>query len=308
MTYDLDSQLRKYLAYIWLRPETVMFQTLKSKSLSDIAFDSPSVDISCGEGSFLFQHLGGEFEFEYDQHMETRAAEFSHDKFIDIIDADTDIKPPIKKMPDQLIDFGTDWKQKLLDKSARIGIYKDLILHDNNIMPLPFDTESLKTVFSNSLYWVPDIEAILADISRILRPDGTIVLHVPTPNFLTTLDRLEPVIGDRAVSILDRQRRATMPTARHHGEWATLLEQAGFKVNRVESVFPHESLIDYWNVGMRPVAHLLYQMANDISPEKRLDIKKQWTDIMFDLLKPIINLPNTCSLDKSPYLLVEASK
>ena len=99
-----------------------------------------------------------------------------------------------------------------------------------------------------------------------------------------------------------------MPTGEDAASWEKMLKTAGFRVELVESVFPAEFLMDIWNVGMRPISHLLVQMAEEITPERRLEIKKEWIDIFYELLRPLVLLPNTCPIERSPYLFIVATK
>lgn len=308
MSSRTEKQLRSFLEARWLRPEGALFGTLKSRSMDRIDFKSPSVDISCGEGSLMFQHLGGEFGSDYDMYRETRARDFKHDQFVDIFDCDREIIPSIRKAPDKTIDFATDWKQELLNKAGRLGVYKDMIFHDNNILPLPFRDEQLETVFSTALYWIENVEDILADIHRILRPGGRLATTAMTPLMLNTLAKLQPILSPKAISILDRSRSTTMSGAADAATWEGMLKRAGFRVEHMESVFPTENLIDIWNIGMRPVSHLLIQMSEEMNLARRAEIKEEWVEIFYELLLPLVSLPNICPLDRAPYLMIIASK
>ena len=84
---SLEKKLRDYLQLYWLRPENALLTTFKSKAIEDYSFSSPALDISCGDGLFMFLHLGGKFEFNFDYFKNTSAKEFSHEQFIDIYDS-----------------------------------------------------------------------------------------------------------------------------------------------------------------------------------------------------------------------------
>lgn len=51
--------LRQFLNAYWLRPETALWRTLDVKSMRDFRFESPSLDLGCGDGTFAFLALGG---------------------------------------------------------------------------------------------------------------------------------------------------------------------------------------------------------------------------------------------------------
>ena len=78
--------------------------------------------------------------------------DFKHDKFIDIYDSyNINYKVKYKKKGRKQIDYGADWKQDLIDKAKKTGIYKNLIVHDNN-KPLPLKNNHFDTISNNTIY------------------------------------------------------------------------------------------------------------------------------------------------------------
>ena len=63
---NLEDKLRQYLNLYWLRPENGLITTFKSKAFEDITFRSPSLDLSCGDGLFMFIHSGGLFSDDFE--------------------------------------------------------------------------------------------------------------------------------------------------------------------------------------------------------------------------------------------------
>ncbi len=303
MVRKLEDKLFEYLKLFWLRPENGIMCAFKSRVFEDIKIEGPSLDVSCADGLFMFIHLGGSFGMDFDIFKATKAKEFSHDKFVDIFDNfEQGYVPSITKRPQSTMSYGTDWKQGLLDKAASLKLYDNLVLHDNNQVPMPLPDDYFKTVYSNSIYWVKNVDGLVKDIHRSMQCGGRAILEVKTPSLLDTLDQLEPVLSSEAIEILDRKRRETMPGSMSLDQWNELFKNAGFEIEDVRSVYPDKLLIDIWNVGLRPVAHLLVRMADAISAEERNAIKTEWVDIFFKLLKPLLNLKQTYTLDKAPYL------
>ena len=271
--------------------------------MDDVKFESPSLDLSCGDGMFMFTHLGGTFSENFDYFKSTQADKFSHDSFVDIYDAfDPEYSPEILSRPTTKIDYGTDWKQTLLNKAATLDIYKNLILHDNN-RKLPFEDNFFKTIYSNSIYWVESIDFLISDLYRILRPDGKLILQIMTPYHHQTLEKIEDLFSDEAIEIIDRKRRDSYKGLKNYDEWVKLLTKAGFKIKETRNVYPNEFIMDLWNIGLRPIAHLLIQMSDALSKEKRLEIKQPWIDIFFKLFKPLLYSKESYKIEKSPYLL-----
>lgn len=306
---DLEEKLKDFLNLFWLRPENGLLCTFKSKAFNNIKFESPSLDISCGDGLFMFMHLGGKLESNFDYYKTTKADEFKHESFTDIYDCyDEKYSVPIIKHPEISIDYGTDWKQALLNKTSKLDLYKNLILHDSNVLPLPFEDNYFRTVYSNSLYWVKNVKGVLTDIHRILKPDGIAVLEVATPYFYQTLTKLEQYLSPSAISILDRNRRITSPGTLQYKEWKELLEECNFTIESSENVYPNELLIDFWNIGLRPISHLLIQMTKNLTDEERHKIKTEWVEIFYELFKPLLSIKQNYSIETSPYVIFKLKK
>jgi len=299
----IEKKLKNFLNLYWLRPENGLITTFKSMAFDDIQFTSPSLDISCGDGLFAFLHLGGEFENDIDYFKSTRAKDFKHSSFIDIYDSyEKNYKINIIRPPKTKIDYGIDWKQTLLDKSSKLGLYKHLLLHDNNKLPFPFNDNFFKTIHSNSIYWVKNVKPLLNDLHRILHPDGTVILEVMTPYHLETLNELEKYLDTGSIEILDRKRRETMPSLHTFSEWKKLILDSGFQIQEIRSVFPDKIIMDIWNIGLRPISHLLIQMSDSLSESERLRIKNEWVEIFYNLLKPLLFLKSSYELEKDPYI------
>lgn len=304
-----EDNLRKYLNLLWLRPENALLTFLKSNAYADIKFNSPSLDISCGDGINMFLHLGGEFHEDFDYFRSTKAKEFKHDSFVDIYDQyDEDYTVPIIKKPNFKINVGTDWKQALINKASKLELYDQLLLQDNNQTPFHFPDDYFATVYSNAIYWTENVKDLLEEIHRILKPGGTAALEVMTPFLTETLDDLEPYLSKEAIDILDRKRRINMKGARHYKEWKEMIINSGFIIEECKCVYPSKIFIDIWNIGLRPISHLLIQMSEALTDEERRKIKKEWVDIFIVLLKPLISAEQTYPLEKAPYLFFKLSK
>lgn len=300
---SLEDKLQNFLQLYWLRPENGLLATFKSKVMENYSISSPSLDISCGDGLFMFLHLGGKFDFDFDYFKNTSAKKFSHEKFIDIYDSyDETYSVPIQNIPKQKIDCGSDWKQTLLDKSSKLNLFENLILHDNNHKKFPYPDNHFKTIHSNSIYWIEKPEILLSEIYRMLDDDGIAILEVMTPEHFSTFDKLS-LFSNKAVEILDRKRRETMPGLKNFKEWKNLFENQNFKIEEVKNVYPEKFVIDFWNIGLRPISHLLIQMSENLSIENRINIKKEWVEIFFELFKPLLKLNTDYPYEKSPYLL-----
>ena len=300
---QIELKLKSFLNLYWLRPENGLITTFKSRAFDDLKFESPSLDLSCGDGMFMAIHLGALFDFDFDYFKSTKANEFSHSDVIDIYDDyNENYEIKYKKKPSIKIDYGTDWKQTLLDKAAKLDLYKKLILHDNNKLPLPFPDNYFKTIYSNSIYWIKEPKKLISDIYRITSPNGVVCLEVLTPSRYEILYKLEQFLSPRTIEILDRKRRENTKGMREYFEWKEIIESAGFKIKEVRSVYPHKIIMDFWNIGLRPISHLLIQMSDVLSIEERRRIKQEWIDIFLELFKPLLMLNQSYTIENAPYL------
>lgn len=86
----------------------------------------------------------------------------------------------------QKIDVGIDpWEGPLKEAASR-GIYEKTILTAG--AEIPFPDASFETVISNSvLEHIPDLDPVIAEISRVIRPGGLFVFCVPNHQFLGNL-------------------------------------------------------------------------------------------------------------------------
>ena len=87
MQVPSTSRLRDYLNLYWLRPENGLLTAFKSQAFADVELAPPCTDISCGDGLFMFIHLGGQLNLDSDYFVSTKAREFKHEAFVDIYDS-----------------------------------------------------------------------------------------------------------------------------------------------------------------------------------------------------------------------------
>jgi len=277
--------LQQYLNVYWLRPITAMWRSINAQAMDGIDFAEPSLDLSCGDGICSFIQAGGELSLDDDIFKAVGNLEkfFSN---VDIYDSNSEeYRPTITKKPNYQITVGADWKQNLLDKAETLDFYKELVLHDNNER-LPFEDESFKTVFSNSVYWVDSPADLLQEIRRVLRPDGQAVIVLLTKNILDyNTDVFSDYLPDEWLQMIDRGRKANYPLLYDDAGWQAIFDNAGLEVKRVipQISWVHLHMED---IGLRPISPLLIKMVNALTPEQRREIKAEWIETFDKLLSP----------------------
>ncbi len=290
-TVASDELLRRYLNVYWLRPENAFWTVLRSLAWRQVAMTPPSIDLSCGDGVFSFVHAGGAFGLSFDLFQAVGNLEHVTGKNADMFDqpADTGYRPDVTARPDWNIDVGTDLKATSLSKAATLHFYERLIRHDNN-EPLPFGDDEFDSVYCNSAKWVQHIEPFLGETARITRSGGTVVLQVKLDTIGGyTLAPFRAQLGQRVLDILDRGRLATWPSLASRSEWERRFRNAGLEI--VEATpLATRTHAHLWDVGLRPIAPMLVRMANELTPETRLSIKRDWIALFRELLEPVCRL------------------
>jgi len=294
--------LRDFLNIYWLRPENALWRALNCKSLEGIELQPPSLDLSCGDGVFSFTLHGGKFKTAYDVFKDTGDL----NKFYENADiynaAPGEYIPAIETRPNASVTVGTDWKQHLLDKAAMLDFYETLVLHDNN-NPLPFEDDRFNTIYSNSVYWVENVDSHLSEIRRILAPDGKAILQLKTTAISELFETLRidyaDQLGTDFIDIIDRGRTDNHAHLHDDSGWTDKLADAGLKIveRRLSVTWVH---LRMWDIGLRPISPHLIRMANSLPDEQRKLIKEDWIETWERLLLPFYNIDFNLDQQRSP--------
>ena len=133
------------------------------------------------------------------------------------------------------VDVGVDPDAASLAEAAARGVYRSLLQADAT--RLPFDDGSFAAVVSNCvLEHIPDLDGVLAEIARVLRPGGRFVTTVPLRRLNDELGITRALERAGAGTAADRYRTAFARIQRHHHMyepegWRARLEAAGLAVD-----------------------------------------------------------------------------
>ena len=286
--------LTQFMNIYWLRPETALWRTLDCMALQEIEFIPPIVDVGCGDGLFSFTRGGGELSPEYDMFVQTENLESFFDK-VDIYNHfdETAISPVVTKPMAYQIDLGLDHKEALLKKAFSLGCYNEVKTCDIN-HSLPLQDAQYRTIFCNILYWLENYKNALKEFHRILTDDGQVILLVPNQTFRNycIYQKLYVKTGDPQwawLNLLDRGRSENIKHCQSYEQWSTDFQEAGFSVVK-HFQYLSKTVIEVWDIGLRPISPLLIEMANKLSGSDRLSIKNKWIDRLMQLTEPICNL------------------
>jgi SAM-dependent methyltransferase len=129
---------------------------------------------------------------------------------------------------------------------------------------LPIETGTLDFAFSNStLEHIPGLDPVLADVARVLRPDGEFTFTVPSEQFH------ECLAGSRLLAALARRRGKTyeqliderLAHQRYLSpdEWRKRLEAVGFRDSRATRYFPRAA-VRAWERLSNATGGLAYEL------------------------------------------------
>ncbi|HWF66027.1 MAG TPA: class I SAM-dependent methyltransferase [Acidobacteriaceae bacterium] len=148
------------------------------------------------------------------------------------------------------------------------GIYKEVIDASGN--ELPFSDRRFDFVFSNSvLEHIPDIDGVLDEIARVLRPGGRFLFTVPAADFHKCLRG--PRFGTRETYLREVDTRCF-----HLRYWAAMDWSQHLRTAGLNQIHEHEYLtssqVRRWESIVRYTSAPLYKLSGKKKP---IEIQRQ---------------------------------
>ena len=257
----------------WLRPETAIWRTLDILLLKKITFSKPILDIGCGDGIFTFSAFDGTVGSDYDVYRTMKnTGKFFYG--VDIHDQSNNVIPKIIKKSKVKIDYGLDWKINLLKKAKNLKNYEKLIKHDANSI-LPFNDKKFETIFSNTFYWMNDINHIINESKRVCSDTGKIIIFLPDKKFKNSLILNQFFSkNDRWAQMLDRGISNNIQHCYTFSEWKKIFSNCNLKIKSHYN-YGSEKLVKFWSIGLRPYSPYLIEMSNNLNLTTRTKIKRK---------------------------------
>lgn len=142
---------------------------------------------------------------------------------------------------DNKIDVGLDPWTKPIHEAGTRGVYG--LLAEGYGSAMPFPDGYFSSALSNSvLEHIPNLDEVLMEAARVLKPGATFVFCVPNEKFLPTLTgaRLLDRMGLKGLAATYRRFFNTI--SRHHtcesiDQWRERLERAGFGIEKAWNYF-----------------------------------------------------------------------
>ena len=144
------------------------------------------------------------------------------------------------------LDIGLDPWTGPVREAARRGSYSHVL--QGSGYHLPFQSGVFASVISNSvLEHIPDLDRTLAEVNRVLQPNGRFVFCVPNHQFLASLE-ISSALDRMGMKYLgDRYRIFFNFISRHHHcdspeVWRERLQRLGFEIDSWWHYFPPDAL------------------------------------------------------------------
>lgn len=293
--------LQVFLNLRWLRPEAALWSAYEMPIVRDLlaGCPGPSLDFGCGDGTFSFLTANGEFNPSFDLYL---SIDFS-DTGTNVQNRDyydsfqtwhsDDSSEFIKTDPSYRFSYGIDLKKNLILKAGQLRLYDNLIIHDAS-KPLDFIPDNhLRTVFSNILYWLPDIDLILKDLNRCLSKDGKLIVTCPNNSIeQIMLARYSQHKAMNWIEDIDMNRSKLFIHKYSAEKWIQCFNEAGFEVEQHVS-YISDVVFRVYDIGLRPLfpalLHMYGLIRRELPADTFLEIKRYWIETCTHHLTPMLD-------------------
>lgn len=147
---------------------------------------------------------------------------------------------------DKKVDVGIDPWTGPVREAARVGGYRVVIQGSGDGMPFP-DAYFGSAISNSVLEHIPELDPVLAEMARVLKPGAPFVFCVPNHNFLANLSVSNFLDRIGLKGFANRYRAFFNRISRHqHCDspevWQARLQKAGFQIERWWHYFSPEAL------------------------------------------------------------------
>ncbi|MBI4318539.1 MAG: class I SAM-dependent methyltransferase [Chloroflexi bacterium] len=206
--------LERAIDIYYLDPWFALWRSLEASLIASCELKPPVLDIGCGDGLFSYL-LWSQEHADFDDYK------FYRSRF-----------PPDSFRYSKKVDAGIDLNEHSVQQAGRIKSYTTLAVAD--ACSLPYQDDTFNTAFSNCVMeHIPDLDAALREVARVLKSEGVFLITVPSERFgdFLFLSGLFRKLGLKGLA--DRHERWVNGKLRHfhtmsHHDWRTHLEGAGF--------------------------------------------------------------------------------
>lgn len=290
------------ISALWLRPESALWYAhmLHAAAKFGVAqLNPPNLEFGCMDGLNTFTLFGGVMAPDFDVFDEVSWSRNSHkgaslkDDYYNISSGTPRISSIIHPAKN-FFTHGLDWKQSHLDKATRYGVYKHLYNWAPGTPLAPYATHSINSIWAPNLYWVNDLDGLLAEFKRVLCTNGTLYTIAPDLNVLDTLIyRFHQIAPSNWIADLDRGRHENATAhAKTLLQWESKFSNARFSLSRHDKFIP-DSVGRMYEIGLRPMFSVFMNMYEKLArqnPAALHELKKSWVETVTFLIAPFLDL------------------
>jgi SAM-dependent methyltransferase len=265
--------LERYLRAAPQYPSGALLRSWEGALFSRLSFAEPLLDLGCGDGNIL-------------------------ESLLDPRD------PP--RRPQQV--YGLDINTQSAAIAAGRPTFRGVVVADARRQPYP--TATFACVVSVCvLEHIPGVEAVLAEVSRVLRLGGLFAFSVPTPAFLETAARTHPRDPNEYVRTFNE--RVEHRTVWDAGTWTNAVEAAGLQVRDMRGFMPPEAAEAWFSAydwAVRPIRGrgVLYRWAGP--GLRRFGLGRALASYWYHRLAPWAERGAVASIEDACALFVVAGK
>jgi SAM-dependent methyltransferase len=147
---------------------------------------------------------------------------------------------------DEPVDMGVDPWWGPVREAYKQGAYKYLVCAEGDHLPYP-DRYFASGISNSVLEHIPDLNPVIAEMARVLKPGAPFIFCVPNHRFLESLSIGRWLDGIGLTGLGDEYRKIFNRISRHyhcdsHPVWETRLERYGFVIEEWWEYFPPSAL------------------------------------------------------------------
>lgn len=177
---------------------------------------------------------------------------------------------------EKLTIIGIDSDEYETRQAAQFPFYERI--HTCSASKIPEETGKIDHIISNSvLEHIPDIEAVIAEVARLLKTGGSFAFTVPSPGFHICLHGPFNKHVSRETYLQEMDKRLAHYRYWNAEEWQMLLTNHDLKIEKEVEYFNCRE-VRRWESLSRFTAGILYALAGQrntpIEIQKRLGLRK----------------------------------
>lgn len=272
---NFEILLKRYLGAYWLRPVTALVRTLDALELRLWEAPSTSAELACGDGVNSFLARGGELKPDFDV-FETLSLE-SAEKFfsgVDVYDRMPVSAQNAVAHPANAWLFACDHKKNLIEKAKLLSSYHGYAVKDLND-GLPDSFPRVDFVFSNSIYWLGDLNPVLKDLKKKMNPGATAKFLIVKDNIIDHM-AWKKLQGFAFRSLVDAGRHEHYKQLRPIDSWREKFAEHGFKIVSETPMF-HPRLMHMIEFhDYREISPIMGFMSKKLNKSDLATAKAEW--------------------------------